>query len=167
MSLIDKKLSIHITFDHVQSHKWNTHSLNQKSCVLCVSIKCGIVLSLEWSFNDQFNQDIHNWYYIKWSISIIEMNIYDLPQKWLQIFEAFHLASLQIITYDHFWTIHLILRSMLEIFDISLLRISLWLFGHHTIQYKSLSLFPSQILVCVTAFAALLSLFEIYICWAL
>ena len=82
------------------------------------------------------------------------MNIYDLPQKWLQIFEAFHLASLQIITYDHFWTIHLILRSMLEIFDISLLRISLWLFGHHTIQYKSLSLFPSQILVCVTAFAA-------------
>ena len=38
-------------------------------------------------------------------------------------------------------------------FDISFLRISLWLFGHHTFQYKSLSLFPSQILVCATAFA--------------
>ena len=28
--------------------------------VVCVCIKCGIVLNLEWSFNDQFNQVIHN-----------------------------------------------------------------------------------------------------------
>ena len=29
-------------------------------CVVCVCIKCGIVFSLEWIFNDQFNQVIHN-----------------------------------------------------------------------------------------------------------
>ena len=34
------------------THKWNKYSLNQKSCVLCVSIKCEIVLSPEWRFND-------------------------------------------------------------------------------------------------------------------
>ena len=44
------------------------------------------------------------------------------------------------------------MRSIPEIFDISILSISLWLFGHQTFQYKSLSLFPSQILVCATAF---------------
>ena len=81
------------------------------------------------------------------------MSIYDLPQNWLHIFEAFHLASLQFIAFDHFLTIHLILRSVLEIFDISILWISLWLFGHHTFQYRSLSLFPNQILVYATAFA--------------
>ena len=78
-------------------------------------------------------------------------HIWPPTRKWLHIFEAFHLASLQIITFDHFWTIHLILRLVPEIFDISILRIILWLYGHHTFQYKSLSLFPSQILVCATA----------------
>ena len=29
-------------------------------CVVCVCIKCGIVLSPEWNFIDQFNQVIHN-----------------------------------------------------------------------------------------------------------
>ena len=44
---------------------------------------------------------------------------------------------------------------MLEIFDISTLRVSLWLFKHHTFQFKmSLSLFPNQILLCATVFAA-------------
>ena len=85
------------------------------------------------------------------SISIIEINIYELPQKWLHIFETFHLASLQ--TFDHFWTIHLILRSVPEIFDISIWWTSLWLFGYHTFSYKSFFLFPSRILVCATAFA--------------
>ena len=80
-------------------------------------------------------------------------------RKWLHIFEAFHLASLQIITFDHFLTIHLILRSVPEIFDISILRIGLWLFGNHSFQYKSLSLFPSQILVYVISFCSSLSLF--------
>ena len=47
------------------------------------------------------------------------------------------------------------LRSVLEIFDISTLRVSLWLFEHHTFQFKiSLSLFPCQILVCAMAFVA-------------
>ena len=53
-----------------------------------------------------------------------------------------------------FEQIHLFLRSVLEIFDISILRVSIWLFEHHIFQFKmSLSLFPSQILVCATAFA--------------
>ena len=49
----------HIPFDYVHPHKWNKHSLNIK-LVCCVCVKCGIVLSLEWSFNDQFNQVIYN-----------------------------------------------------------------------------------------------------------
>ena len=36
-----------------------------------------------------------------------------------------------------FWILHLFLRSVLEMFDISTLRVSLWLFEHHTFQYKS------------------------------
>ena len=68
--------------------------------------------------------------------------------------ETFHLATLQFITFDHFESIHLILRLMPEIFYISIWWISLCLFGHHTSSYKSLSLFPSRILVCATAFAA-------------
>ena len=68
--------------------------------------------------------------------------------------KLFHLASLQFISFDHFWTVHLILRSVPKIYDISNLWISLWLYGHHTFQYKSLFLFPSQILVCAMAFAA-------------
>ena len=76
-------------------------------------------------------------------------------RKWLQILEAFHLAFAQIITFDHFLTIHLILRLVLEIFDISILRVSFWLFEHHTFQFeKSFFLFPNQILVCATAFEA-------------
>ena len=66
--------------------------------------------------------------------------------------EAFHLASLQFITFDHFESIYLILILMPEIFYISIWWTSLWLFEHHTFSYKSLSLFPSRILVCVTAF---------------
>ena len=67
--------------------------------------------------------------------------------------EAFHLDSLQFIIFDHFESIHLILRWMHEIFDISIWWTSLWLFGHHTFSYKSLSPFPSRTLVCATAFA--------------
>ena len=68
--------------------------------------------------------------------------------------KPFHLAFLQFITFDHFWTVHLILRSVPKIYDISNLWISLWLYGHHTFQYKSLFLFPIQILVYAMAFAA-------------
>ena len=79
--------------------------------------------------------------------------------------EAFHLASLQFITFDHFESIHLILWLMPEIFDISIWWTSLWLFGHHTFSYKSFSLFPSRILVCATTFAAryLFSFWDLYI----
>ena len=83
------------------------------------------------------------------------MNIYDLPQENdYIIFEAFHLASLQFTTFDHFESIHLILRSIPEIFYISIWRTSLCLLSIIYFQYKLLSLFPSQILVCATAFAA-------------
>ena len=34
LGLINKYLSIHITFEHIQSHKWDKHSLNQ-SLVCC------------------------------------------------------------------------------------------------------------------------------------
>ena len=64
------------------------------------------------------------------------------------------------MTFDHFWIIHLFLRSMLGIFYISTLWFSLWLFEHHTFQFKmSLSLFPSQILVCAIGFCNSYSLF--------
>ena len=53
-----------------------------------------------------------------------------------------------------FW----IITSHFEIdawnFDISIWWASLWLFGHHTFYFKSLSLFPSQILICATTFVA-------------
>ena len=136
-------------------------------CVVYVCIKCGTFLSLEWSFNDQFNQVIHNWYQVKWSISIIEMNIYDLPQEWLHNFWSF---SFGYFTIHSIWSFF-ICTSLFEIdawiFDISFLWVSHWLFGHHTFQYKSLSLFPSQILVCAMTFAThyLFSRFEI--CWAI
>ena len=49
------------------------------------------------------------------------MNIYDIPQGNDYItFEAFHLASLQFTTFDYFLSLHLFLRSMPEIFDISI-----------------------------------------------
>ena len=41
-------------------------------------------------------------------------------KKMITYDEAFHLASLQFITSDHFESKHLILRSMLEICDISI-----------------------------------------------
>ena len=38
LDLINKQLSIHITFEHVQSHKWNKHLLNIKLvCCVCGS----------------------------------------------------------------------------------------------------------------------------------
>ena len=81
-------------------------------------------------------------------------HIWPPTRKWLHIFEAFHLASLQFITFDHFESIHLILRLMSEIFYISIWWTSIWLLGIIYFQYKLFSLFPSQILVCTTAFAA-------------
>ena len=75
-------------------------------------------------------------------------------RKWLHMFEAFHLTSLQFITSDHFESIHLILRLMPKIFYISIWWTSLWLLGIIHFQYKSLSLFPSQILVYAKTFAA-------------
>ena len=53
-----------------------------------------------------------------------------------------------------FLSLHLFWRSMLEIFDISIWWTSLWLLGTIHFYCKSLSLFPSRILVCVTAFVA-------------
>ena len=92
-------------------------------------------------------------------------NIWPPTRKWLHIFEVFHLASLQFITFDHFESIHLILRLILEIFDISIWWTSLWLLGIIYFQYKSLSLFLNQILVYVTTFAThyLFSFWDLYL----
>ena len=81
-------------------------------------------------------------------------HIWPLTRKWLHIFETFHLASLQFITFDHFESIHLILRLMPEIFYISIWWTNFWLLGIIHFQYKLFSLFPNQILVCATAFTA-------------
>ena len=89
-----------------------------------------------------------------WPISIIEICIYDLPQNLITSLWSFSFSFIFIIKFDLFESKYLIVRSMPEIFDISFLRVSLWLLGIIHFQYKSFSLFPSQILVCATAFAA-------------
>ena len=81
-------------------------------------------------------------------------HIWPPTRKWLHIFEAFHLASLRFIKFDHFWSLHLFWRLMLEIFDISIWWTSLWLLGTIHFHCKLFFLFPSRILVYVTAFAA-------------
>ena len=85
--------------------------------------------------------------------------IWPPTRKWLHIFKTFHLASLQFIT-SHF-----------EIDDWSFLYFNLMnkflAFWHHTFQYKSLSLFPSQILVCAMTFAAHYLFLRFDICWAI
>ena len=59
-----------------------------------------------------------------------------------------------------FWIIHLFLRLVLEIFDISTFRFSLWFFwAPYILIQKSFFLFPSQILVYMTGFCSSLSLF--------
>ena len=82
------------------------------------------------------------------------MNIYDLPQEndyiSLKIFIWLLYNSQHLII---FWSLHLFLRSMPEIFY----QFNEQAFGFLGIihfQYKSLSLFPSQILVCATTFTA-------------
>ena len=47
------------------------------------------------------------WYFVNWGSKsskcfIHYLNIQPPTRKWLQIFETLHLASLQIITFDHF-----------------------------------------------------------------
>ena len=76
------------------------------------------------------------------------------PTKMITTLWNFSFGFLQFITFDHFESIQLILRSMFEIFDISIWWTSLWLLGIKHFQYKLLFLFPSQILVYATAFAA-------------
>ena len=84
-------------------------------------------------------------------------------KKMITYFWSLSFGFFQLITFNSLRTIHLILRSMPEIFDILILRVSLWHFRHHTFQYKSFFLFLSQILVCATVFAAhyLFSRFDI------
>ena len=98
------------------------------------------------------------------TISIVEMNIYDLPHKldYIEI-EAFHLAS--------FLLIILIFTSLFEI--------DAWNFWYFNLmskplafstihfKYMSFSLFPSQILVCVIAFLAHCLFLRFDIGWAL
>ena len=89
------------------------------------------------------------------------MNIYDLPQEndYIKLKLFIWLLTIHIIW--SFWinTTHFeqhisFLRLMPEIFNISIWWTSFSLLGIKHFQYKSLSLFPSQILVCATAFTA-------------
>ena len=89
------------------------------------------------------------------------------PTKLYYITWSFSFDFTQYITFDHLRKIHLFLRSMLEIFDISVLRVSLWLLGPTHFHYKSLSLFPNQILVSATTFAAHYVFFRFDICWVI
>ena len=78
--------------------------------------------------------------------------------------------SFDFFTIHNIWSFLIytsLLRSMPEIFDISNWWTSLWLLGIIHFQNKSLSFFPSQILVCATIFVAhyLFSRFDI--CWAI
>ena len=74
-----------------------------------------------------------------------------------KILWSFSFGSTFNISLNLFETTHLIVRSMLEIFDISIWWVSLWLFGHHIFYFRSLSLFPNQILVCAIGFCSSLS----------
>ena len=87
-------------------------------------------------------------------------HIWPPTRKWLHKIEAFHLAfynSYHLIIlnqYNSFWAIHLISEIDAWNFWYFNLMNKPLAFGHHTFSYKSLSLFPSRILVCATAFAA-------------
>ena len=88
------------------------------------------------------------------------MNIYDLPQEndYIRLKLFIWLLTIHIIwsfsiNTTHFEQYISFLRLMPEIFDISIWWTSLWLLGIKHFQYKSFSLFPSQILVCATVFA--------------
>ena len=106
-------------------------------------------MKLQWSI-----QSSHIQLVLSQVIYLNYRNEHIWPPTMITYDEAFHLASLQFKTFNHFESIHLILRLMPEIFDISIWWTSLSLLGIKHFQYKSLSLFPSQILVCTTAFAA-------------
>ena len=95
-----------------------------------------------------------------WPISIIEICIYDLPHKLeYNIFEAFHLAPCS--------TYHLIfLNQHISLWDWCLKflifhfnELAFGFLGIIQFYFWSLSLFPSQILVCATGFCSSISLF--------
>ena len=78
--------------------------------------------------------------------------------------------SFGFFTIHNIWSFFIctsLLRSILEIFDISIWWTNLWLLGIIHFQYKSLSLFPNQILVCATVFAVHYLFLRFDIGWAL
>ena len=81
-------------------------------------------------------------------------HIWPPTRKWLQIFEALRLASLQFITFDHFWTN----TSHFEINACNFWYFNTvnkpWAFWTLYISIQVASLFPNQIRVCAAAFAA-------------
>ena len=78
---------------------------------------------------------------------------------WEHNFEAFHLApytSYHLIFLKHYISLwDRCLKFLIFQFD----ELAFGLFGHHTFYIKSLSLLPSQMLVCSTGFCSSLSLF--------
>ena len=76
-------------------------------------------------------------------------------KKMITYFWSFSFGFFTIHNIWSFWinTSHFEIDAW-NFFDISIWWSSLWLLGIIHFQYKLLSLFPSQILVCTTAFAA-------------
>ena len=101
-----------------------------------MQIKYELVYSLVWSFNDQFNQVIHNSYKVKWPISFVEMNIYDPSLMCLQLIGSFSFG----FHLSYFWYEK---RCHEIFFFMKLWQLSLWLW-HHTFQYIFAPPFPSQ-----------------------
>ena len=95
-----------------------------------------------------------------WHISIIEVCIYDLPQKHYNItwklFIWLHYNSV-IWSFKSFWNKHISLWEWCLIFHLD--EIAFGFLKNYTFYFWSLSLFPSRILVCATGFCSSLSLY--------
>ena len=129
-------------------------------CVVCEYQRWDSSLSnvkLQWSIQSRHTQLVlDNVIHLNYR----NMHIWPSIKAWVQYLWSFSFGFMFDITFDLFVSTHLILRSMPEIFYISFWWVSLWLFGHHILLiFWSLSLFPSQILVCATSFCNSISLF--------
>ena len=81
-------------------------------------------------------------------------------KKMITILWNFTFGFFQLIT---FWSF----MNNTSHFEINAWNFLYFIFGHHTFQYKSHSLFPNQILVCAMTFAAHYLFLRFDICWAI
>ena len=153
MCLINKDWACEKTFNQVQPHKWIWHSLNINLCEVYGYQKWDSPKSnmkFQWSIQSRHTKielgrvtylnyrNMHIWPLTKLDNITLKLFI------WLYIH---HIIWFFWIKTSHceidawnFWYFNLMNKSL----D----------FRHHTFSYKSLSLFPSRILVCATIFIA-------------